>query len=193
MCRVAIRSSLGREPRRSPQLSPILGDPLPTSVPNIARSRPKGFDRNAELKRSQQMWEAGEAHDDIGRILGQQHTGQQNSDGKKMQLQTEEQRGKRACALTARGSISKAMKVRLGGDAAGTAECELEQRVQHGEEAGTKKPVVLLERARVASVPQVKLAPMSASGPAGERQEHFDAVVALAGAGQRRRMFRVSQ
>ena len=31
---------------------------------------------------------------------------------------------------------------------------------------------------------------MSAPGPAGERQEHMDATVAFAGAGQRRRLFR---
>ena len=31
---------------------------------------------------------------------------------------------------------------------------------------------------------------MSAPGPAGERQEHLDAIVSFAGAGQRRRLFR---
>ena len=49
-------------------------------------------------------------HDLIGRILGQQYTGQQIVEKKRMKPQTEEQRGKRACSLTARGSISKAMK-----------------------------------------------------------------------------------
>ena len=39
-----------------------------------------------------------------------------------MQPQTEEQRGKRACALTARGSIRKAMKGLVGGAPAGSAE-----------------------------------------------------------------------
>ena len=38
----------------------------------------------------------GEVVDIIGRILGEEHTGQQNSGRKKMQPQTEEQRGKRA-------------------------------------------------------------------------------------------------
>ena len=33
---------------------------------------------------------------------------------------------------------------------------------------------------------------MSAPGPTGERQEHLDAIVAFAGAGQRRRLFRHS-
>ena len=39
-----------------------------------------------------------------------------------MQPQTKEQRGERACALTARGSISKAMKGLVGGAASGSAE-----------------------------------------------------------------------
>ena len=63
------------------------------------------------------MWEAGEVNDLIGRVLGQQHTGQQTSEKKMMKPQTEEQRGKRACAFTARGSISKAKE--LVGGAAG--------------------------------------------------------------------------
>ena len=42
---------------------------------------------------------------------------------KTVQPQTEEHRGKRACALTARGSISKAVTGLVGGAAAGSAEC----------------------------------------------------------------------
>ena len=38
--------------------------------------------------------------------------------------QTDEQRGKRACALTARGSISKAVKGLVGGAAQGSADCQ---------------------------------------------------------------------
>ena len=41
----------------------------------------------------------------------------------------------------------------------------------------------------VASLPHVKLSPMSAHGPTGQRQQHLDAIVSFAGAGQRRRMF----
>ena len=41
-----------------------------------------------------------------------------------------------------------------------------------------------------ASLPHVRLMPMSAPGPTGDRQEHLDAVVDNAGAGQRRRLFR---
>ena len=36
----------------------------------------------------------------------------------------------------------------------------------------------------------VKSSPMSAPGPTGERQEHLDAIVSFAGAGQTRRLFR---
>ena len=39
--------------------------------------------------------------------------------------------------------------------------------------------------------PHVKLAPMGAPWPSAERQEHLDAVIACAGAGQWRRIFRV--
>jgi hypothetical protein len=41
-----------------------------------------------------------------------------------------------------------------------------------------------------ASLPYVKMAPLSAPGPSGDRQEDLDAVVEFAGAGQRRRLFR---
>ena len=43
----------------------------------------------------------------------------------------------------------------------------------------------------VASIRHVKLAPMSAPGPTGERQEHQDAIISFAGAGRRRRLFRL--
>ena len=42
----------------------------------------------------------------------------------------------------------------------------------------------------IAALPHVKLSPMSAPGPTGERQEHLDAIVSFAGARQRRRLFR---
>ena len=69
----------------------------------------KRSDRNAELQLRLQLQEAGEIYELVGRILGKQHS------GPPAQPQTEEQRGKRACAFTARGSISKAMKGLVGG------------------------------------------------------------------------------
>ena len=45
-------------------------------------------------------------------------------------------------------------------------------------------------RTGIASLPHVKLSPMSAPGPTGEWQEHLDAVVSFAGPSQRIRLFR---
>ena len=42
----------------------------------------------------------------------------------------------------------------------------------------------------IASLPHVKLSPMSAPGPASDRQEHLDVIDSFVGAGQRRRLFR---
>ena len=66
---------------------------------------PHNGDRNTELKQR--------LHD----LVGQQHTGEQGRAKNIMQPQTEKHRWKRACALTARGSISIAMM------ATGSAEC----------------------------------------------------------------------
>ena len=65
---------------------------------SLLKSR-KGVDRNSELKQRLHLWEIG------------------------TQPQTDEQRGKRACALTAPGSTSKAMKGLVGGAAQGSADC----------------------------------------------------------------------
>ena len=70
-----------------------------------------------------QLWETGEISELIGRVLGQQHSGLLRKRKRTMEPQTDEQRGKRACALTARGPISKAMKGLVGGAAPGSADC----------------------------------------------------------------------
>ena len=57
--------------------------------PSLAVSR-RDFDRNTELNQRLQKWEAGEAHDLTGRVLGQQHIWHRNSESKKMQPQSEE-------------------------------------------------------------------------------------------------------
>ena len=135
-----------------------------------------------------------------------------------MQPQTDEQRGKRACALTARGPISKAMKGLVGGAAPGSADCrknwttaliprssglgthptnaERNEAARGAWRSGRYKAVrsAMREQGRsktgVASLPHVKLAPISAPGSTGERQEYLDAIIYFAGAGQRRRLFR---
>ena len=68
------------------------------------------------------------------------------------------------------------------------------QRVLLGEVAAARQRSATREQGRsktgIASLPHVRLALMSAPGPTGERQEHLDAIISFAGAGQRRRLFR---
>ena len=112
----------------------------------------KGSDRNAESKLRLQLWEVGEISELVGRVLVQQHSGPLRRRKRTMQLQTDVQRGKRACALTVRGSISKAMKGLVGGAAQGSADCRARaselippmqnvprQRVVLGVVAGTRQ------------------------------------------------------
>ena len=85
---------------------------------------PKITYRNAELKLRLRLWEAGDVNELISKMFGQQHSGPLRRRKRVMQPQTDEQRGKRACAMTARGSIiSKAMKGLVGGAAQGSADC----------------------------------------------------------------------
>ena len=84
---------------------------------------PKGTDRNSELKLRLRMWETGQVSELISKFLGQQHSGPLRRKKRGMQPQTDEQRGKRACALTAWGSISKAMKGLVGRASQGSADC----------------------------------------------------------------------
>ena len=46
------------------------------------------------------------------------------------------------------------------------------------------------QRNGAAALPQVRMAPMCAAGPSGERQEHLDDIIKFAGISQRRRLFR---
>ena len=59
----------------------------------------------------------------ICKVLGQQNSGPLRRTAGKTQPQTDEQRGRRACAPTARGSNSKAMKGPVGGAAQDSADC----------------------------------------------------------------------
>ena len=75
-----------------------------------------------------------------------------------------------------------------------SVECAEAARIAWG--GGRYKPArsAMRERGRsktgIASLPHFKLAPISAPGPTGERQEQLDAIVSFAGAGHRRRLFR---
>ena len=75
-----------------------------------------------------------------------------------------------------------------------SAECAEAARIAWGGERYGLARSAMREQGRsetgVASLPNVKLSPMSAPGPTGESQEHLDAIVSFAEAGQRRRVFR---
>ena len=140
---------------------------------------PKGTDRNSELKLRLRMWETGQISDLISKIQGQQHSGPLRRRTRSVQPQTDEQRWKRACA----------MKGLVGGAAQGSADCRdwttaliprssgIGTHPTTGERAeaarlawcgGRYKAArsAMREQGRnrtgIASLPHVKLAPMSA-------------------------------
>ena len=153
---------------------------------------PRGTGRNSELKLRLRMWETGQVSDLISKILGQQHSGPLCRRIREMLPQTDEQRGKRACALTARGSISKAVTGLVGGASQGSADCRknlTSALIPRSSCIGTHSTIAKsAEAARIAwsggrwkaarsavreqgrsktgiaSLPHVKLAPMSAPG-----------------------------
>ena len=127
----------------------------------------------------------------------------------------DEQHGRRVRAQTTSGSISKTMKGLVGGFSQASADCrkngtaawlpkssgfgthptstECAQAVRVAWRRQVQGSACNLRgqgRRKQVSLPHVKLAPMSAPGSTGERQEHLDAVISFAGAGQRRRLFR---
>ena len=120
MCGLSISHGLGREPRRSHERSSVLG--LLCRCRSSSLKSTKGVDRNSELKQRLQLWESGQINALVGLVVGQQNSGPLRRTARKTQVQ-DEQRRKRACALTARGSVSKAMKGLVGGAAQGSAYC----------------------------------------------------------------------
>ena len=117
LCGLTMRHGLGRKPRRSHERSEVLGLALPLEMSLLLAVIPKSVDRNSELKRRLHLWESGQINALIGLVLGQQNSGPLRKTAGKPQPQTHEQRGRRACVLTARGSISKATKGLVGGAA----------------------------------------------------------------------------
>ena len=135
------------------------------------------------------------------------------------QVDTDEGRGRRARVRTALNQGSKAMKGLVGGvasadaatremwaksliprsakgDGALTSSEERRQSVAlaWGEGNFRQAMAAMKESQRqnngLASLPQVRLAPLCATGPSGERQEHIDDIVKFAGVCHRRRLFR---
>ena len=77
---------------------------------------PKGVDRKLKLKHRLLLWETGQISDLISKVLCQRNSGPLRRRARKMQPQTDEQRGKQA-------SISRSMRGRVGCAAQGSAEC----------------------------------------------------------------------
>ena len=165
-------------------------------------------DRNAERKQRLQLWGSGQINALIGLVLGQQNSGPLRRTAGKRQPHTDEQRGKLAFALTAQGSISKAMKCLVGGAARGSTDCHRNWTTAliprslgigtHPTRAECAEAThawggVRYKLARIAIREQGRsktgIAPMSALGTTADRQEHLDAIVSFAGTGQRRRLF----
>ena len=98
---LASRHGLGRKSRRSHECTPDVGFALPPPLSPALAEVPKGTGRNVELKLRLRMWEEGQISEIISKIQGQQHPGPHRRTNRTMQPQTDDQRGKRACALTA--------------------------------------------------------------------------------------------
>ena len=132
---------------------------------------------------------------------------------------SEESKGKRARAKTALNQGSKAMQGLVGGianaDAStreqwckaliprsgrGDVACSTADEIRRARElawgggdfarANTAMKEAGRQRNGQASLPHVRIAPMCATGPSGERQGHLDDIVKFAGVRQRRRLFR---
>ena len=172
-----------------------------------------------ELKRRLRLWERAQMNDLILRVAGQQIKSALPLQSRARGYDEEEAKGKRAKKQTAVGSVSKAMQGLVGGVAEGSPEQkklwtealipvsqathaahpnEAERTDAVGRAWGkgelrvarTEMKEVTRQRTGMAALPSVRLAPLSAPGPSGERQEHLDTICSFAGAGHRRRLFR---
>ena len=81
-----------------------------------------GAGRNSELKQRLHLRKSGQIGDLISKVLGHQNSKSPRRTARGMQAQSHEERGKRACTLTARGSILKAMTGLVSGAAQGPAD-----------------------------------------------------------------------
>ena len=209
MCCLSIRHGLGRKSRRSRERST-------TVVACSLLESPRGVDRNSQLKQRLHLWEAEQVSVLIGKVLGQQNSRPLRRTARRVQPHTDEQRGKRECALRARSSISKAMKGLVGGAAEGSVDCRTNWNtalIPRGSGIGTHPTSAerrgganrlarkryklgrsaMREQGRsktgTASLPHVKLSPVSALVLLANGRNTLDAIVSFAGAGLRRRLF----
>ena len=182
--------------------SPVLGRPVALPLaPAACRKFPRDPRETQNGSRGHICGKRVKHHELVERILGQQHSGPPSRRKRTLQSQTEEQRGKRDCALTARGSVSKAMKGRVCGAAQASADCPKNwttaliprisgcgaqlSGVRCAQEARTAWEEGRYKAARGAMKEQGRsktgLASLpSAPGPTVERQEYVDAVISFA-------------
>jgi hypothetical protein len=180
---------------------------------------PQDVDRNRELKRRLVLWEAGRFDELVLHVAGQQADATNRMQRSTVaSTDTEERRGKVACQRTAAGAISKAVKGLVGGIAPGTpaersqwtaeliprsaaddpltrtTESEAAKTCAWGggdyQRARTEMRAAGKQPDGLPCIPWVRLAPLSAPGPSGDRQEHLDDVMQSAGASQKRRLTR---
>ena len=166
----------------------------------------KGSNRNAELKQRLLLWEAGEVHDLVGRILGQQRSGPP-SRRKNWPAADQRTARKKSLCPCGTGFISKAMKRTRGWSSSGFSRMPEELDYSLGSIDLWQRKTSLWHGVRSSGTCSLEwrqiqdsswrtektraqqngncVAPTCQIGPTGERQEH------LAGAGQRRRLFRV--
>ena len=179
---------------------------------------PKGTDRVAELKRRLRLWEQGRFDELILSVAGQQQL--ETSARTSAELHGEEQRGAKARQQAAAGAKSKAVKGLVGGLATASPEqratwtAEMIPRsdrtegpcatpAEHeaaracawggGDFAQARKEMQTAGRRPDSppGIPWAKLAPWSAAGPTGDRQEHLEAMQRASSPAQRRRLNRV--
>ena len=136
------------------------------------------------------------------------------------ETETEEKKGRKARQLTAANAVGKVLKGLVGGVAAGSPEeraqwtadlvprsettgdgpCSREAELIAAQECAWGGGDVNLAKREMSeagrrpgehpSIPWAKIAPLSAAGPSGDRQEHLDDCLAGAGVSQKRRLTR---
>ena len=178
-----------------------------------------GTDRNDELKRRLHLWEGGGFEELMRRLLGQQAATRRRGNASSTADESEEMRGRRAKQKTAAGSVSKALKGLVGGVASGspadrkkwttelirrgcdvngiyTTEGEVTDAKACAWGAGDVKSAQteMRQAGKPAGgrpgIPWVRLPPLSAPGPSGERPEHLEDIINSSGASQRRCLMR---
>ena len=139
---------------------------------------PRGVDRNSELKLRLHLSETVHISDVISKVVGQQNSGDPSA------KPTRDWWAAPRRALLTVAETGPQLSFR-GAEAARNAPAGGRYKLAARDATRGQGRT----RTGVASLLHVKLSFVSAPGPTDERQEHADAVVSFAGAGQRRRLF----